>query len=278
MYSNEEYAVMIQQGKTSYKPVLWHNVEKFLYMLSFRYYARNTNWCLRHGLDADDLKQQSYIAFERSFKGYDVKRGLYITWLGFMFKVAARELIRPGDVLNNENTLSIDSTPESESGDYTPLAERVPDQSAAEPFERISADGVRETVRAAVDTLPEQQRDIITHVYFKGGTLRAAAAHAGVSAQCLSLRMRDGLNSLQKNPDIKRLADDFGYNSHKAQHNGLRSFMRRGITGVELVAIHRADALRYAEPLPIGEPDADFFKNVYSSTQNELFMERKKLT
>jgi len=243
MLTNEQYAEFIQQGNVELKPVLWDRVKKYIYVISDRYYTRNSFICTRCGLTSADLRQQAYIAYNASFDTYEPERGEFVNFLAYAYKNAVRGLLGRSDALNRAEDVSLDSAIDDTSDDAEKtLLDYLEDETASEPFESIDFDSVKPIIHNAVDSLPEKQSTAINQVYFEGKTAVDIARSEGVSAQCVSLRIREGFNSLRKNPDLIKLADEYGYNSSRAMRNTLGAFNRTGITGVEQVAIKRADA------------------------------------
>lgn len=240
--TNEELATAIQQGHDELKPKLWHNIEKWCAVLAYRFYNRNRDFCARCGLTADDLRQQGYFGFEYSLRTYSADKGAYLPYFSFAYKSAVRTLFKRSDVLNRADTESIETSEESSRGDeLPPLSETIPDDQSEEPFENVETGGLCAFVREVVGTLPERERDTIEYVYFNGGTLKTAGERAGVSWQCCAQRIKDGLRRLRKRPDVLKIANEYGYNSRKAMRNSLGAFQRHGMTGVEAVAMYRAD-------------------------------------
>lgn len=239
MLTNEQYAEFIQQGNTELKPILWDKVKKFLFMLSDKFYNSNTALCTRYGIESEDIRQQCYFAYENALKGYDTGRGTFITYLTYTFKTSLRDLFPRNDTLDRHDLIRLDYTDNTEA-DRSPVSDRVPDADALEPFELVERYGIYDVVHHAVDTLPEKQRDAVTGAYFDGSTLSAMAKAAGVSKQCVSDRLKDGLKRLKHNTELIRLADEYGYTSSNAMSNSLTVFYRTGMTGVERVALERA--------------------------------------
>jgi RNA polymerase sigma factor (sigma-70 family) len=239
--SNEQLAEFIKGGDSDLKPVLWERVKKLLYMFAGRYFKRCKDYCERCGVSEWDLKQQAYIAFEHSFAGYDTSRGSYSTYLMFMFKRYVRELFNK-DLLNSSDSLDRLLDTESENGET--VGDLIPDLSAEKPFDEIAENSIADIVHKAVEQLPDKEQEVIKRTYFKRHTQKEIAADFGVSVQSVSNYARRALGMLRKNKDIQRLGDELRYSSQRAYQNSLSSFKRYGMSGVERVAIERADTER----------------------------------
>lgn len=237
--TNEQLAELIQEDNEDLKPVLWERIKKLLYMFADKYYKSYTDYCSRCGVDAWDLKQQAYKAYENSLKGYSRSRGAYSTYISFMFKNVIRELFSSKEPLNTADSLDRPVDTEDESGGT--LSELIPDPTAEEAFEKIEDSSVATVVRSAVEKLPDRERNIIKMRYFDGLSRPRISADMGISSARVHQIEATALSKLHKNKDIRRLGDELGYTSYKVYNNTLSGFNKYGISNVERMAIERAD-------------------------------------
>lgn len=242
--TNEQLAEFIQEGDSDLKPVLWERVKKLLYMFSGRYYRKYTEYCERCGVTEWDLKQQAYSAFELSLQGYSSERGAFSTYLTFGFKRSLRELFKSKEPLNTADSLNeviggSDNDSTTERGDLFADEKALDFVTAVEDADE--SEYIKRTIRNAVDLLPEDERMVINEYYFNGKTYKAIAEDNDQSIEYIRQRHGKALKKLRKDREINRLGDDLGYGSRKAYCNSFSSFNRFGISGVERVAIDRAD-------------------------------------
>lgn len=237
--TNEQLAELIQEGNDELKPVLWERVKKLLYMFSGRYYSRFTEYCDRCGVTEWDLKQQAYSAYEISLKGYISERGSFSTYLTFGFKKVLRELFKSKDPLNSAE--SIDRSIDEDNENSGSVVELVSDQNAVEAFENIENEDVGRIVRTAVNGLPEREQATIRAIYFENKKNKEVAEIYGVTSQAVAEYSKRALMMLRRNKEIRRLSDELGYGSQLTYRNTLGSYKHFGISGVERVAIERAD-------------------------------------
>lgn len=240
--TNEQFAEFIQQGNEDLKPVLWERCKKLLYSFAGNYYRLYTEYCDRCGVTEWDLKQQAYTAYENSFAGYDRSRGTYSNYLMFMFKSSIRGLFKNKDPLNYAD--SLDRLIDTEDEGNATVGDLIQDTEASEAFEQIEDNSVAAVVRKSVEELPDRERTVIKARYFDGRSCSHIAADIGVSAERVHQLVGTALGILHRKKAIRRLADELGYTSQRAYSNNLSSFNRYGMSGVERVAIERADINR----------------------------------
>jgi RNA polymerase sigma-70 factor (ECF subfamily) len=79
-----------------------------------------------------------------------------------------------------------------------PLVEQIPDEEALAIFERLLEDGgLTERLSSALDSLPAEQREVITMAYFDGLTHSAIAERLGLPAGTVKSRLRLGMERLR---------------------------------------------------------------------------------
>lgn len=67
--SNEELAMLIQQGHTEYISQLWDNLYRLIYKLCYAMYRKNSDRFSHYGITADDVLQQSYFGLSCRCQG-----------------------------------------------------------------------------------------------------------------------------------------------------------------------------------------------------------------
>ena len=58
--TNEELALLIQQGRTEYIPQLWDNLYRLIYKMSFAMYRKNSGRFSHYGITADDITAELF--------------------------------------------------------------------------------------------------------------------------------------------------------------------------------------------------------------------------
>lgn len=86
-----------------------------------------------------------------------------------------------------------------DAGDGIAPAEAIPDERAQEAFARILEDdeATQRRLRAALDRLPPEQREVLELAYFEGLTHRAIAERLGLPGGTVKSRLRLGLGHLR---------------------------------------------------------------------------------
>ena len=131
---------------------------------------------------AEDVVQEAFLGAWRNAARYADARGSVKTWLLSIVHHRAIDTVR-----RRRPTAEL---PEAEGSVPAPLV--MPDT-----WTEISASLDRDTVRAALDTLPAVQRNAIELAYFGGLTQTEIAARTGVPLGTVKGRMRLGLDALR---------------------------------------------------------------------------------
>lgn len=239
--TNERLVDFIKQGgNDELIPILWDNVKKLLYILADRYYSIYSDDLSRYGVTVWDLKQQAYSAFLKAIEGYDESKGYkFTTYLKYPFKNAIRSL-RTRDTLNRSESLNTMIT-EKDNIEAYELGDTIPDKHSLDFTENLENDSLYQTVRQAIDKLPEREKWIITERYYKNRTLADIAAEKERSSERIRQHEKRALQRLRNNRDIRRLADELGYSSQRIYHNNYSSFKHSSVSNVEIIACERAD-------------------------------------
>lgn len=241
--TNEDLAVRIRQGERELLPELWAGVEKFV--------AVKAGQCARQldgygGVTAEDLYQCGYLAMLEAVKTFDPAAGAkFLTWLKYHLRSAFAQTAgyrsKKRDPLNMADTLD---APLSEDDSAT-LADFVACDWAEEDYQdaerRIWLEQLHDTVKRALDALPDAEREIITGHHLEGLTLQKLAEWRGVSPNAIRERERRGFRRLRENARKNRLRDFVEEQTPYYLHVGVNRFNSTGSSSVETIAIIRED-------------------------------------
>lgn len=245
--TNEQLAVFIQQGgNDELIPLLWERVRKLIYTLSDSYFKSYGDTLAHYGLTPSDLKQEAYSAFLKAVEAFDPDKGyLFTSYLKYPLKNALRGL-KTSDLLNKADSLNAPIGDES-GGETAEFIDFISDNTAdtEEQAEQIlMKESVKETVRKAVEELPEEEQNLIQERYFNNRTLSDIAQLYSISRETIRQREQRIIKRLRKNPSLQRLGADLGYESCRIYSNSLSAFKRTGISNVEYIATERTDIER----------------------------------
>jgi RNA polymerase sigma-70 factor, ECF subfamily len=132
---------------------------------------------------AEDVLQEAFLGAWRHAGRYAEGRGSVKTWLLAIVHHRAIDAVRRRRPTN--------ALPETE--DVTPAALTVPDL-----WGEVAADLDAGTVRAALDVLPDVQREAIELAYFGGLTQQEIAARTGAPLGTVKGRMRLALLAMRR--------------------------------------------------------------------------------
>ena len=203
MKTNEELAMMIQDGDKTRIPELWERVRGIYLKKAFRYYGSHKPLCDRCGVTIEDIQQQSFFAFLRSIEQYEPECELAFTsYIDYPFRTEMQELTRTRSSGQRQDCLnrcsSLDTPIETDDGTADTIGDFVPDPDALYFVELLDAQSVATMIRNEVKQLPEVECAIITGVFFDGQTLGQIADALGITFQRVSQLKKRGLVLLSK--------------------------------------------------------------------------------
>lgn len=203
MKTNEELAMMIQDGDKTRIPELWERVRGIYLKKAFRYYGSHKPLCDRCGVTIEDIQQQSFFAFLHSIEQYEPECELAFTsYIDYPFRTEMQELTRTRSSGQRQDCLnrcsSLDTPIETDDGTADTIGDFVPDPDALYFVELLDAQSVAAMIRNEVKQLPEVECAIITGVFFNGQTLGQIADTLGVTFQRVSQLKKKALVMLSK--------------------------------------------------------------------------------
>lgn len=185
--SNEELAVLIQDGDNARILELWQQCNAFVWKQARREIYRLEG---RRGVDVNDLVQSGFLAMLDAAKSFDANAGFaFMTLLGFKIKTAFQEAT--GCRTERQRREPIDSavsleTPlkDDENGDV--LGDVIPDLAAELAFDEIAENDrlrrLHDALEDALSTLPPEQADALRTKYYEERPADARACQKGLRA------------------------------------------------------------------------------------------------
>lgn len=234
--TNEQLAAAIRGGETDLLQVLWERTEKLIKMLIMRNVKFKR---LPNSVDIEDLLQCGYFALLRAVEAYKPDKGLkFNTYLNFHVKNVIREELKQAEQLKE---FSYNKTVQS-SDDEIELIELMTDENAEEDiYSRLELTDTQRIVAEAVEKLPPNTREVIRLHYLKELSYTDIAKLNGYSATYASALGRDGLRTLRKNKQLRRL-----YNETE-EHSLITSFNRFKWSPEYFEAVSRVEEIERAE-------------------------------
>lgn len=132
---------------------------------------------------AEEVCQDVFMRVWEKSASYRAERGKVVTWLARIARNRAIDMLR-----------SHRSRPPGPTGEDAPAA---PDEQAVDPGERLLQSFREEEVRAAVASLPPDQRNALSLAFFKGMTHREIAQALGEPLGTVKTRIRDAMVKLR---------------------------------------------------------------------------------
>lgn len=134
---------------------------------------------------AEEIVQEAFLAVWRNPDGYDSERGTVRSWLMGMVHHRAVDLVRREEAYRRRAEDSIPGALE-EQADH-----------AEDVVEMLGLPEERRIVRAALDELPDEQRDVLTLMYFGGLSQTQIAEKTGTPLGTVKSRTLLGMRRMR---------------------------------------------------------------------------------
>jgi RNA polymerase sigma factor (sigma-70 family) len=170
--SDEELLDAVASGDDGALAALYDRFGRVAYGLAYR--------ILRDQALAEDAVQEGFLAVWRSAQGYQRERSKAATWILTLVHRRAVDLVRRED---RRRTEALDEAQE-------PASESVDEQAGLRDR--------RVAVQAALQQLPDDQRQALELAYYGGYTQSELAERLGVPLGTIKSRMFAGLNGLRE--------------------------------------------------------------------------------
>lgn len=229
--SNEELAVMIQNGNNSLMLQLWEGVYGLVKHFAYRYITALEG---RRGLVLDDLMQAGYLALVDAVASYKPEEAAFSTWLVIYLRREFNEAAGLyGERKKNEPleaALSLDK-PLLDGEDIT-LADVVEDSGAAYTLEsvedRIWLDQLREILGEMMVEMPEKQAEILHRRFWQNQTYTEAGEEIGITAENVRTSERQALRFFRQPRNSRRLRPFYDFDCYSG--TGLGAFRSSGLS------------------------------------------------
>lgn len=240
-YTNEELALKIQAGQTGYLPILWEQVQAFVWQQAGRW--RRAWRDGRPWIEADDFYQCGYPALVEAVKTYKHDEGnSFLGWFmlylrtEFSVEVGCRTAKQRNEPLNS--AVSMDAPIGGETEDIT-VGDLV-----ADPVDRISPideavyqEQIKPVVAAALEDLPEPERNTLQCRYADGLTLKDTGKQLGYSATYTHELECKALRKLRSGSHIQELSEAYYLTKNLYNGTSFSAWNRTGSSAQEVFVI-----------------------------------------
>ncbi|MEM8611016.1 MAG: sigma-70 family RNA polymerase sigma factor [Cyanobacteria bacterium P01_H01_bin.105] len=170
--TDEALVLSLRQGDKSALAVLYDRYSRLVYTVAFR--------VLNNGPETEDLTQEIFLNLWQK-QTYDPTRSSLSRFLSTITRNRAIDRVRSR---SNRRRILKGMVPQT-----------VPDFSI--PVEQASQGERSQRVRAALQNLPEKQRELLWLAYFHGFSQSEIASHTNIPLGTVKSRMRQGLLKLK---------------------------------------------------------------------------------
>lgn len=231
--TNEELALMIQNGQTEAVLPLWQRVERFVAKQADKW---SKAWTTRR-VEFEDLYQSGFLAMMKAAQTYDPDKDVkFLTWMGYFIKTAfsyvagCRTKAQNNDPLNEYRSLW---EPLEGGTDDLTIGDMIPDpvDYIGDTDERVYRDQLHDELERALSTLPEDKSKVLRLRFYDGLTLKDTAKVCGITAEAARQREGRALKELRSGKQAARLR---AYVDERTPF-----YSARGVHSVESLTIKR---------------------------------------
>ena len=210
--SNEELAILAQQGDKRALYQLWQQIETLVCMICGRAYQYRKDRADRAGVAEEDMKQEGYFAFLDAVQAYSPASGYrFTTYLHYPLQNRINALLgtRTTRALKDPlcNCTSLDAPILGGDDENITVADTIPDKGTEmeEAEQRVFCDQLRADLEKCLDEIPDPEASALRAAYFDGNTLQQIAAQRGLSIERARQLKISGLRKMRYGPRLSRL-------------------------------------------------------------------------
>lgn len=172
-----------------------------------QYWANRYRWAIerRQDLDMEDLLQAASMGEYIAKIKYAPDRGAFSTFSAFYIRNEIRDLLGIRNGRLPPTIISLDE-PISEDGEDTRL-DMLEDKTLPDKDEVLQDNERREGVRAAIDRLPDQQREVMRKYYLQGMGSKAIGDALGLTSPQVLHIVAAARRSMRKDRLLRQLVE-----------------------------------------------------------------------
>ncbi len=163
---------------------------------------------LNRAVDLSDLMQAGYFALMEAAKTFDANNKT--SWAGWAAFYLKREMRRALGLLSRNGQehlfdISLDAPISAEDAQGDTMLDTLPDDTLVSAEDELIENELTQTVRRAVDRLPDREGEVIRRHELNGESLRQTGQALGITADTARGDLRRGCRKLAMDRDILRL-------------------------------------------------------------------------
>lgn len=202
------------------------------------YWACRYYWAVeqRNDIDLEDLQQAAFLGILQAREAYDPDKATFETYAGFYARNEIRALlgIRHGKI--PPFLASLDEPLNDDTEDT--LLDMVADESIPDPDDALIAEDLRHTVRAAVNRLQEDQREVISLRFFDGLTYQETASQMHIPQMKAKQIYNNAQRNLRRDRYLRALVE-VNRKTDYMRHVGVTQFNSTMTSAVEDIVMWR---------------------------------------
>lgn len=190
---------------------LWERTKGILYMKARRFWSAHRYSCTARGVELQDVESIAWEVFTDAVNAWTPESGSNFTaFLDYPFRNRIAELLNIRTERGRREPLnyadSLNRPLDADDSDGASLLDVVDDPDADfidDLLDGLDAEQEAKAVRKAVESLPEQLREVITLHYFEGLTLRQIGKRLEVTGQRVAMIEQEALRRLRQDRRLR---------------------------------------------------------------------------
>lgn len=246
IFTNEELAIFIKNGKTEYIPQLWENIYRILYKLGNAYYLRFYERCISSGVTLEDIHQECFFVMLDMIKAYlPESEYKFLSYANYQLRKRMRHVLHYGGNFA-ENPLNVcKSLSESVTGledEEITLQDILSDEAAELAYSDIDELVYQTQLHNVLDSeinavLTDTEKRLIEQRYFQKSTYSEIGRAENITTMAVIEREKRALKKLKRHNYVTKQLDRFRdeiISTQAYRKTGLNSFKNNLASSVEL--------------------------------------------
>ena len=206
--TNEEMATAIYEGQNHLLKDLYLNNRGIIYKSAISFYNRNSDRCMRCGVEVSDMVNEAYFVLPAAVTAYNQsdKQYKFITFLKFPLINCFLSLTGLRTQTGRKEPLNLSTSldaPVSELDDIT-LGDTVEDMTATERYEKVEKSDYFNILYAELERLSDEEKKVIFLHYLKNQSVTNIAASENMTVNVIQSYRNKALRKLRRSEQIRK--------------------------------------------------------------------------
>lgn len=206
--TNEQLAILIQEGHTEYIEQLWLQIRPLLFKMANLYYHRYSEHYKKAGITLDDMTQETFFALLEAVHAFKAEKGYKLTtYLTYHLKTTFNCLAGHKAKSRLNEAISIETPIRYDEGNPLTVADTIEDKTAIEDIENTERAIYNKQLQIDVETafklLTPVEKNLIIQKYYRCNNYSDIAHAYNITLTQYNNIIHKALNKLSKNKTLR---------------------------------------------------------------------------